>query len=333
MASHLEDARAQYAEDLAEWNEQRAKARQIKDPQQRAAALETLGERPAHPVFGGISLAAVFRGTRRMLAPLKARHNDASNEHAQTLAVWKERRAKAREIKDPEQRVKALEALKGERPTHPALVAIGCAVVGAVVLCGIPAVRHHAGTIVTGGLTLWVIAALIAGQTTPPKAATAGAEEGEETDSEETEEDVQDEPVPTGPTAAQAHALTVSLTAGGTSLLLTRLTAELATAHPLWKPSTKAVRALLSEARITVRPGVRTPDGNGPGIHHQDVRALPSPSEAAPVPGVVANVGPGQSTNANANNTGKGSRREGFISQPHPTDPARTIIVHTSDAA
>lgn len=36
-------------------------------------------------------------------------------------------------------------------------------------------------------------------------------------------------------------------------------------------PDTKAVRALLDDAGITVRPGVRAGGKNGPGVHHTDI--------------------------------------------------------------
>lgn len=179
-----------------------------------------------------------------------------------------------------------------------------------------------------------MIVALIAGQTTPDAKPSevpisTPADDTPEADDDQAEE----EPEPTAPTPAEAHALTVSLVAGGTSVLLTQLAADLAASHPGWQPSTKAVRALLAGAGITVRAGVRTPDGNGPGVHHQDVPPLPSSSDSAPSSGVVANVGPGQSANANANNTGEDPAREGFALRADPDNPARTIVVHSADVA
>jgi hypothetical protein len=44
---------------------------------------------------------------------------------------------------------------------------------------------------------------------------------------------------------------------------------------------TKAVRRLLKAEKIRVRGGVRTPAGNGPGVHQDDIPA-PPPAEAAP---------------------------------------------------
>jgi hypothetical protein len=44
---------------------------------------------------------------------------------------------------------------------------------------------------------------------------------------------------------------------------------------------TKTVRKLLKAERIRVRDGVRTPGGNGPGVHQDDIPA-PPPAEATP---------------------------------------------------
>jgi hypothetical protein len=44
---------------------------------------------------------------------------------------------------------------------------------------------------------------------------------------------------------------------------------------------TKTVRKLLKAEKIRVRGGVRTPGGNGPGVHQDDIPA-PPPVEAAP---------------------------------------------------
>ncbi|MFD0403378.1 hypothetical protein ACFVHI_35485 [Kitasatospora sp. NPDC127121] len=332
MDNHLAESLAVHAEALAAWRECRTKAQQIEDPEERAAALADLAtRRPVHPYFGGLSLTALRRGNRRMLAPVRARHADAKAEHAETLAAWKKRHSTAQQIEDPEKRDAALDALKRERPTHPVLVATGCAVVAAVVLAGIPAVRHYAGVVVTSGLTLWVIVALILGNTTAPeKTPKALTEKVADAPADDADEDQEEEPETTVPTPAETHLLTASLAAGGTSVLLTRLAIDLAASHPSWEPSTKAVRTLLSEAGIRVRDGVRTPDGNGPGVHHEDVPPLPSPSESAPLPGVVANVGAGQSANANANNTIEAPAQEGFITVPHPTEPNRTIVVHAA---
>ncbi|MFF2773366.1 hypothetical protein ACFVU3_00515 [Streptomyces sp. NPDC058052] len=62
---------------------------------------------------------------------------------------------------------------------------------------------------------------------------------------------------------------------GGNGVLLTALreAAEL--------PDTKTVRHLLDEAGIRVRAGVRTPAGNGPGVHADDIPP-PSPTTSSP---------------------------------------------------
>ncbi|MFD4394668.1 hypothetical protein [Kitasatospora sp. NPDC058478] len=336
MDNHLAESLAVHAEALAAWRECRTKAQRIEDPEERVAALKNLaGERPVHPYLGGLTLTALRWGNRRMLAPVQARHSDARAEHAETLAAWKKRHSTAQQIEDPEQRTTVLDALKRERPTHPVLVAAGCAVVSAVVLAGIPAVRHYAGVAITGGLTLWVIAALILGNTTAPEKATGQtpAADPDPGIAEAADEDQEEEPETTSPTPAETHLLTVSLTASGSSVLHTRLAADLAAAHPGWEASTKAVKVLLTEAGIPFREGVRTPDGNGPGVHHQDVPSLPSPSQDAPAPRVAATVGAGQSANANANNADETEPQRKFTTVPHPTDPARTIVVHSVGAA
>ncbi|MFF1962943.1 hypothetical protein ACFVW5_04845 [Streptomyces sp. NPDC058232] len=60
---------------------------------------------------------------------------------------------------------------------------------------------------------------------------------------------------------------------GGSGVLHTALAEHL----PL--PSTKAVKRVLDGAGIAHRPGVRTPVGNGPGVHHHDFPPLPLSQE------------------------------------------------------
>lgn len=270
----------------------------------------------------GISLDAIGRGNRRMLAPLKARHAERRAEYAENLGDWKAKRAKAREIKDPAKRTEALEALKEERPTHPGLVAIGCAVVGGIVLW--PVLHGWHTVAVTGGATLWTLAALVAGQKPTEQ---AGSEDQAEQPAPVDDQTAADPPAPT---AADVHRLVAAVTASGTSVLLSRITALIAARHPHQKWSTGDVRPLLAEAGIAVRAGVRTPDGNGPGVHHEDVPAPPPAPGTAPI-GVVAQ---GQSANANANNAGPWTTEAGFVQQADPDNPARTIVIrHVSDAA
>lgn len=79
----------------------------------------------------------------------------------------------------------------------------------------------------------------------------------------------------------------------GDHVLLTRLreAADL--------PDTKAVRTLLDEAGIPVRAGVRTPGGNGPGVHADDI-PTPSPTTSDPSPGRC--LCSSEAANANTNN-------------------------------
>ncbi|MEU2510187.1 hypothetical protein ABZ621_36615 [Streptomyces sp. NPDC007863] len=83
------------------------------------------------------------------------------------------------------------------------------------------------------------------------------------------------------------------LSEGGNGVLLTALrkAANL--------PDTKTVRALLTDAGIRVRAGVRTPAGNGPGVHADDVPP-PSPTTSDPSPSRC--LCSSEATNANTNN-------------------------------
>ncbi|BBA98311.1 hypothetical protein RVR_4446 [Actinacidiphila reveromycinica] len=83
---------------------------------------------------------------------------------------------------------------------------------------------------------------------------------------------------------------------GGSGVLSTAL------AQRLQLPHTRALREVLTAAGITPRPGVRTPAGNGPGVHRDDIPPLPSSERGPQGSGVVA----GQTANANANNAGSG---------------------------
>lgn len=262
----------------------------------------------------GVTLAAFATGNRRIIKALKARtaapepnqceHPDHKKEpsHAEHC---------------PNHPAPQQETIPAEHPFLAWVKRVG-GTIGALVLLW-PIVGKWVPAVAGGGLAIWVIAALIAGQTAPSTENTAE-------DDAQTAEEVAEEPRATVPTSAEALSLTATLTASGNSVLLTRLAADLGTAHPSWTSSTKAVRALLSEAGVPVREGVRTPDGNGPGVHHQDVPPLPFPAE----PPAVVNVGAGQSANANANNASVPAGREGFVTMPHPTDPNRTIVVHAA---
>jgi hypothetical protein len=101
-------------------------------------------------------------------------------------------------------------------------------------------------------------------------------------------------------------------------VLLTRLRDDLGAAD------TKTVRALLDEAGVRVRAGVRTRAGNGPGVHADDIPAPPPTSED----GCCCR----SDANANANNGHGGEPGEGLrverIGQSariwrDPAEPAR----------
>lgn len=88
---------------------------------------------------------------------------------------------------------------------------------------------------------------------------------------------------------------------------------------PLRAADTRAVREVLAEAGIPVRPGVRTPGGNGPGVHRDDVPPLAPLPQADPVDVVVA----GESANANTNNSLRVESREGMTIINDPADRHR----------
>ncbi|MFF2353960.1 hypothetical protein ACFVVL_29785 [Kitasatospora sp. NPDC058115] len=243
----------------------------------------------------------------------------------------------AREAAQVTARQVELERAKADRKAKRSKLGDAAGAAALLLIVGGPLVWSLARPWVQPGigvlLGVWWIAALIHAPAHGKAVPAEGQEDPEQpvraVEEEPAGEDPVEGPRATVPTAVEAHSLTASLTASGSSVLLTRLAADLGTAHPSWTGSTKAVRALLSEAGVPVREGVRTPDGNGPGVHHQDVPPLPSPPETP----VVANVGPGQSANANANNARKWSTREGFVMQTDPDNPARTIIVGRTTAA
>ncbi|MFF5784204.1 hypothetical protein ACFY8P_04445 [Streptomyces sp. NPDC012693] len=67
-------------------------------------------------------------------------------------------------------------------------------------------------------------------------------------------------------------------------------------------PDTKAVRALLDEAGIRIRSGVRSGGKNGPGVHATDI----PPIEATPSEGCLCRSGANTNTN---NDAGKGPEK------------------------
>ncbi|MFG2903683.1 hypothetical protein ACGF13_01255 [Kitasatospora sp. NPDC048286] len=183
----------------------------------------------------------------------------------------------------------------------------------------------------------WWIAALIhapaPAKTTPAEADQEDQEQGQPIpvppEEEPAEEDFQEAPEAAAPTPADARHAVALLGADGTHVALTAVTAHLAAAHPRWERSGKATKALLTQAGIRYRDGVRVNGISVPGIHHDDVPPLPSPSESAPDGVVVA----GQSNNNNHNNAREWTTREGFVMRTDPDNPARTIIVNPAPAA
>ncbi|MQS14504.1 hypothetical protein F7Q99_20100 [Streptomyces kaniharaensis] len=265
----------------------------------------------------GVSVAAFARGNRRMLAPLKTRHADAKASHAEALAAWKERRAKITEVKDPEQRSAALEALKGERPTHPLLVATGCTVVASVVVW--PMLHGHHAAIIAGGLTLWVLAALVLGNTDQRAEPAKGTPPKEDGHPEATEATGEPEAVD-----EQAEFLTLlhRLMPGATPGRDDRI--HLVQIAHEWADNgadTAPVRALLADLGIPITD-CRVP-GRGPskGVYLRDVPPLPDPSRV-PHPGVVA--GPDQQQQQQQRSAA--TAEKGFWTKAHPDQPNRTII-------
>ncbi|MEU6497550.1 hypothetical protein ABZ890_45595 [Streptomyces sp. NPDC046984] len=92
-----------------------------------------------------------------------------------------------------------------------------------------------------------------------------------------------DEPAGAAPDVAAAL---WAVAGTGRSVLLTELRDELGVGDA------KVVRALLGEAGVPVRSGVRTVAGNGPGVHRDDLPAPPPPRLASPESGVGAGQEP-----------------------------------------
>lgn len=92
------------------------------------------------------------------------------------------------------------------------------------------------------------------------------------------------------------------LAADGDHVLLTRLQ------KAAGLPDTKAVRALLDAAGVRVRAGVRTPAGNGPGVHQDDIPPLLSPEQGPSSRRCLCSSG----ANANTNNGPAADLREGL---------------------
>ncbi|MEU9865500.1 hypothetical protein AB0D99_31990 [Streptomyces sp. NPDC047971] len=91
-------------------------------------------------------------------------------------------------------------------------------------------------------------------------------------------------------------------------------------------PDTKAVRALLEEAGVPVRAGVRADGKNGPGVHQDDIPA-PSPGcEATPSGRCLCSS---EAANTNANNGGGEGPEKGF--RVEHTGQAGTTVYDLSE--
>lgn len=299
-------------------------------------------------------LTAPQRERRAEAAALKARQAELAAEATQ--AADAEFAKKLSETPDPTKRAAMVHARESARVTARQIEAeqakaarkekrsragdaAGAAAL--MLIVGGPLVWTLARPLIEPGIGLllgtWWIAALIHAPAPGKKA----VEEKEEEAEQSAAEDVAERPSPTpdqtpaetpaetSPTPADARRTVALLGAAGTHVALISVTAHLAAEHPLWKRSRKAVTALLAEAGVRVRDGVKVNGISVPGIHHDDVPPLPSPSESAPGAVVV----PGQSNNNNHNNAEQWSTREGFVMRADPDNPARTIVVSRTNAA
>lgn len=132
-------------------------------------------------------------------------------------------------------------------------------------------------------LAAWCLTAWVAGRSDEDAAAEEQAE-GEEQ---------------LGPDAADMADIVREL-GTGTGVLLTGLRDQLLEEYEGRGWTTKDVRALLAEAGVRVREGVRvTGVGNGPGVHRDDI---PRPLSPTTPPGPVGVVAAGHDANTNTNN-------------------------------
>lgn len=146
----------------------------------------------------------------------------------------------------------------------------------------------------------------------PPAAVEAPEPEAE---SEETQPSAADAAVVLAvPDPQDVADLVRDLIGDDTGILLTALRG------PLRVTETRAVRRVLDEAGIRVRPGVRTEAGNGPGVHRADVAAAALPPDDSPGREVVA----GERANNNANAVLRVQSREGMTIISDPADSHRT---------
>ncbi|WOI58621.1 hypothetical protein [Streptomyces fradiae] len=113
---------------------------------------------------------------------------------------------------------------------------------------------------------------------------------------------------------------------GGSGVLLTRLRDHLEL--PADRTGTKAIKALLDEAGIPTRAGVRTPHGSGPGVHRDDIPPPPPAEADTPVGGCSCR----SDANTNANNGPEKGGGEGIRVEPIG-DTGHLIVRHPADAA
>ncbi|MEU0691423.1 hypothetical protein [Streptomyces uncialis] len=111
-----------------------------------------------------------------------------------------------------------------------------------------------------------------------------------------------------------------TLADGGRHVLLTELR-DATTA-----PDTRTVRALLDAAGIPVRAGVRTPHGNGPGVHHDDIPPRPTPDDDTP-PRCCSCT---SEANTNTYNSHGGEGRKGF--RVEAIGLAGAVVHHPAEA-
>jgi len=111
-----------------------------------------------------------------------------------------------------------------------------------------------------------------------------------------------------------------ALAAGGEHVRLTQLQ------EAAGLPDTKTVRALLEEAGVPVRSGVRAGGKNGPGVHQEDVPPLSLPDGAPPAERCLCS----SAANANTNNAGGEGPREGF--RVEPIGQAGTVVHDPAEA-
>ncbi|MGW5931565.1 hypothetical protein ACWF2L_35805 [Streptomyces anulatus] len=135
--------------------------------------------------------------------------------------------------------------------------------------------------------------------TEAPEEAPEGPQEAALEEADEAPEEPPVEALPAPPRGVVIEALHY-LYQGGSGVLLTLLSEQLGTAD------TRALKEVLAGVGIPHRSGVRTPAGNGPGVHREDIPPLPFSPDAPPGVDVVA----GQPANANANNAPNAAEEE-----------------------